>query len=137
MSEIKEINITRGLTINVNDQGDTITLIVDDQRFIDRFYGLIETFDKSVKQINSKSAGYKSERDRLKQLMEETRKIMNNIDELFGQGACVKIFGDIVPSPVLLADFFDQMIPITKAYTNERQQVIERKYNRSRKGARR
>ena len=60
MSEIKEINITRGLTIKVNDQGDTITLNVDDQRFIDRFYGLIETFDKSVKQINSKSAGYKS-----------------------------------------------------------------------------
>ena len=44
MSEIKEINITRGLTIKVNDQGDTITLNVDDQRFIDRFYGLIETF---------------------------------------------------------------------------------------------
>lgn len=136
MSEMKEINITRGLTIKVNDQGETITLNVDDQRFIDRFYGLIETFDKSVRQINGKAAS-KSERDRLKQLMEETQKIMNNIDELFGKGACVKIFGDIVPSPVLLADFFDQMIPITRAYTNERQQVIERKYNRSRKGARR
>lgn len=132
---MKQISVTRGIAIKVNDQGDTISMNVDDQRFIDKFYGLIETFDKSTAVIRGKqNAG---EREKLKNLISETEKIMAGIDDIFGKDACKKIFGDIVPSPVLIADFFDQMIPITRNYTNERQKMIEQKYSRSRKGGRR
>ena len=131
---MKQISVTRGIAIKVNDQGDTISMNVDDQRFIDKFYGLIETFDKSTAVIRGKqNAG---EREKLKNLISETEKIMAGIDDIFGKDACKKIFGDIVPSPVLIADFFDQMIPITRNYTNERQKMIEQKYSRSRKGGR-
>lgn len=132
---MKQISVARGIAIKVNDQGDTISMNVDDQRFIDKFYGLIETFDKSTAVIRGKqNAG---EREKLKNLISETEKIMAGIDDIFGKDACKKIFGDIVPSPVLIADFFDQMIPITRNYTNERQKMIEQKYSRSRKGGRR
>lgn len=132
---MKQISVARGIAIKVNDQGDTISMNVDDQRFIDKFYDLIETFDKSTAVIRGKqNAG---EREKLKNLISETEKIMAGIDDIFGKDACKKIFGDIVPSPVLIADFFDQMIPITRNYTNERQKMIEQKYSRSRKGGRR
>ena len=59
---------------------------------------------------------------------------MTQLDNLFGEGCCKKVFGDIVPTPYIMADFFDQMTPILNKYANDRQAKIAEKYNRNRTG---
>ena len=61
---------------------------------------------------------------------------MDDIDKLFGEESCRKIFGNIIPTPFLIYDLFDQLIPIIKEHTNERQNRIAEKYSNKRKGSR-
>ena len=132
---MNEIRVNRGIVVNVNDDGDTIVINTEDQRFMDNFLLLTEKLDKISKEANAPELESKSEREQLQYLMEKTKIIMADIDGLFGKDACKKVFGDIIPSPYLIADFFDQMIPIAEKYMDERQRKISQKYSNRRKGS--
>ena len=133
---MNEIRVNSGIVINVNDNGDTITVNAEDQNFIDRFMELNDKLDAVSKEMNRPELKEKSEREQLHILMDKTKEIMAGIDELFGGDACKKVFGDIIPNPYLIADFFEQLMPIVKQYMNERQKKIAEKYSNNRKGAR-
>lgn len=133
---MENIRVNRGIVVNVNDAGDTITVNVEDQMFIDRFFGLINRLDEMSKDMDSDAVKALEKREQVRKLIEKTKELMEDIDGLFGEGCCRKVFGDIVPSPYLIADFFDQLTPIAEAYMNERQKDIAKKYNNARKGAR-
>lgn len=129
-----KIRVNRGIVVEVNDEGETIRINAEDQMFVNRFYDLIERLEKTQKDMEEHKD--KEEREQLSIMIEKTRDIMDEIDGMFGAGACAKVFGDIVPSVYLIADFFDQLIPIVTAYADDRQKQIESKYNRYRKGSR-
>jgi len=131
-----KIRVNSGIAIEVNDAGDTITINAEDQSFIDRFYGMIEKLQEMTKEMEASEMEKKGERDSLKIMIERTREIMKDIDDLFGADSCKKVFGDIVPSAYLIADFFDQLTPIAEKYIGERRKIIENRYSRRRKGAR-
>ena len=59
---------------------------------------------------------------------------MSDIDNMFGENACKKVFGDIIPNPYLIADFLDQLTPIAEQYMDARQKKISERYSRNRKG---
>lgn len=131
----KKIRVNSGIVIEVNDNGDTIIMNADDQEFIDKFYDLIDRIEQMKKQVEEAGFRTKSEREKHKYMMDNTKDIiMTDIDALFGAGTCQKVFGNIIPSAYLIAEFFDQLIPIAKKYANDRQQAISSKYNRNRKG---
>lgn len=131
---MNEIRVNSGIVVNVNDNGDTITINVEDQGFIDKLFGFYNKIDSVANDMNTPEMKEKSEREQLKIVIEKTKEIMRDIDDMFGLDACEKIFGDIIPSPYLIADFLDQLMPIAKQYMDERQKKIAEKYSRKRKG---
>ena len=133
---MNQIRVNSGIVVEVNDNGDTIVINVEDQNFIEKFYGLLEKLEEMKKKTQAPELREKSEREQHQFAIAETKKLMADIDVLFGMDACRKIFGDIIPSPYLIAEFFIQLLPITKQYANERQKKIAEKYNRDRKGSR-
>ena len=131
----KKIRINSGIVIEVNDNGESITMNADDQMFIDKFMRLIEKLEVLTKQLEGMNE--KGEREQLDTLVGGTREIMEDMDRMFGENTCKKVFGDIVPSPYLIGEFFDQLIPIAETYMDERQKEIAKRYSRKRKGGRR
>lgn len=130
-----KIRVNSGIVIEVNDNGDTITVNGEDQRVIEKFMELIENMDKLTEELSDLKT--ENAREQIKMLIEKTKGIMSGIDDLFGEDTCKKVFGDIVPQPHLIADFFEQLMPIVKQYMDDRQKKIAEKYNRGRKGGRR
>ncbi len=134
--ENQKIRVVSGIKVEVNDAGECIVMNVEDQSFLEKFYGVIEKISSVQERMESAEVKAMEEREQLQELIEQTKGIMQEIDALFGADACRKVFGDIVPTPYLLAEFFDQMIPITDKYADERQKRISAMYSRNRKGAR-
>lgn len=132
-----KIRVNSGIVVEVNDKGETIVINAEDQNFIEKFYGLLEKLEEMKKRAGASELKEKSEREQHQYAISETKNLMADIDNVFGENACKKIFGDIVPSPYLIMTFFEQIVPITRQYANERQKKIAEKYNRSRKGGKR
>lgn len=131
--ENKKIRVNTGITIEVNDNGDTIVVRVDDSNFVDAFYDLLEMMEQKEKEIAASK--YENDREKLSFVKEKMKEIVRQIDQLFGQDTCKKVFGDIIPSGYAVADFFEQLVPIISEYSDARQKKIAEKYNRSRKGS--
>lgn len=131
---MNEIRVNSGIVVNVNDNGDTITINVEDQSFIDKLFGFYNRIDSVANEMNTPEMEGKSEREQLDSVIEKTKEIMKDIDGMFGDNACKKVFGDIIPSPYLIADFLDQLVPIANQYMDERKKKIAERYNRKRKG---
>lgn len=127
---MEQIRVNTGITVEVNEAGDTIRINVEDQNFIDKFYGMVDRLEKVSKEMKEPGISEMSEHEQLRLMIGHVRKLMEEIDGLFGEGSCKKIFGDIVPSAYLLADFFEQMTPIVERYIGERQKYINGKYVR-------
>lgn len=127
-----KIRVRKGIQVEVNDNGDIITLLVEDMQFMDGFYGIIDKFTQTAEKMSAVKT--ESVREQLKLLVEECRNLTQEIDLVFGDECCKKVFGDMVPSPYAMTDFFDQIAPILGKYANERQSKIGQKYNKHRQG---
>lgn len=132
---MNQIRVNSGIVVEVNDNGETITVNAEDQNFIDKFFDLRERLDTLAGKMGSSDVQNQGEREQLRTLIDGTKEIMADIDQLFGENACRKVFGDIIPNPYLIADFFEQLTPIARQYMDERQKKIDAKYNRNRKGS--
>ena len=132
---MEKIRVSRGVTIEVNDNGDTITMNADDQQFVEKFYGLIEKSNDISKELKREDVQKLSDHEQLKVVIVKIKELMKDIDVLFGTDSCKKIFGEIVPHPYLIADFFEQLKPIVKKHVDARQRKIAEKYNNKRKGS--
>lgn len=130
--ENNKININTGVTIEVNDNGDTIVARIDDTLFIDQFHMFLDKVEEVSREIELLNT--ENDREALKIITEKTKILMSVIDDMFGEDACKKIFGNIVPSGFAIAEFVEQLVPIFDNYTNTRQKKISDKYSRNRKG---
>lgn len=127
---MNSIRVNRGIEIEVNDFGDTICIPVNDMNFIDNYNGVIEVFERVDKEIEEKE-GTLSPREELQFIISKTKEIMDEINNLFmDEQCCSKVFGNIVPSPFLLADFFEQLCPYVEKHASERQKKIMAKYKK-------
>ena len=133
----RSLRVETGVTIEVNDAGECIVARLDDNSFTDRFYDILDTMEKTSVLLDEAEENGKDEREQLTIVTDRIKKVMQDIDNLFGADACKKVFGDIIPSGYAIADFFDQLLPIFEEYANEKQQKILSKYSNKRKGARR
>ena len=131
--ENKKIRVTTGVTIEVNDNGDTIVARIDDALFVNGFYDLLESMEKKQNEIES--TVIEDDREKLDFITGKTKEIIAQIDSLFGVDTCKKVFCGAIPSAYAIADFFDQLVPIFEEYADVRQKKIAEKYNRGRKGS--
>lgn len=145
------LRIDNGLKrIEVNDAGEYIEFSVVDNRFFRSFFDLLQWFDKQenrkeikeMEQQNDKVVsddGNKINYDIANSIIDTREKISKEacekIDNIFGTEASRKIFVNVVPDMYMIADFFEQITPLVEKYAKERNQSINKKYNKSRKGA--
>ena len=136
-------------TIEVNDNGDCISIPISDSTFYERFAELLKNFEKKQVEIEQQgkelSKKHKDKPDDDVDMIVDVFSLYKNLckdvcaelDKLFGEGCCKKVFvGVEVPSVELIGDFFEQIIPLLNQYAKERNQKINLMYNRNRKGAR-
>ena len=137
MENVK-IRVESGIKINVNDAGDCIVANVNDNTFVENFYKLVETVDnlsKEMEPVEVEPEDVEAGKQYLDIIKEKTELITREIDVLFGQNACTKIFGEgVSPTGYAIADFFNQLIPIFEKYADEREKKISNRYTRRRKG---
>ena len=132
--------------IEVNGKGETITVDVMSLDFPLRFQKAyesilkIENKAKAEELIISKKQDHKSDHDILSSNEKERIKMMNDrfnemravIDDLFGEGASKKIFGDY-NWVTMFHEFFDAITPVLKEAGMKADSVyesIEKKYGK-------
>lgn len=130
--------------IEVNDNGDYITLNLSDNNFLDRFFSLYknlqEMADKATeeeKEIKKKHAGGGDSvafaEDAFSLYKGFSSGLMAEVDNLFGEGTCTKVFGDIKPTFDLYIEFFEQLTPYIQEFAKEKAQRMN-KYSAARTG---
>lgn len=135
--------------IDVNDQGEYISIPISDTSFYERFGEILKYFDnkqadieRQAKELAGKHEGKPNDDtdmiiDSVKMYSDLCKDVCTQLDKLFGEGCCRKVFvGVESPGVELIGDFFEQITPLLKQYADERNQKFNTKYNRSRKGAR-
>nr|DAH96577.1 MAG TPA: tail assembly chaperone protein [Caudoviricetes sp.] len=147
MSEMYgNIKIDSGIRkIGVNDAGDYIELSVTDVTLLDRFSNLVEWFSSKQEELARFDEDFKARHagdtddteaviEAIHKRTEAFRETCKQIDNVFGEGCCKKVFGNIIPDELPLMDFFDQMTPVMQRMAAERGEKLKTKYSRDRKG---
>lgn len=135
--------------IEVNDNGDYISIPISDAAFYERFGALMKNFEQKQVDIEQKVSALSEKHkdkpsddvdaivDSIQLYSELCRYTCAELDKLFGEGCCQKVFAGIQnPSVELIGDFFEKIVPLLNQYAKERNQKIDLMYNRNRKGAR-
>lgn len=139
--------------IEVNDNGDYITVNLSDGAFFDKFNNFLNWFynkqDDVEKKCDELKAKYPEQEeesvdmhihmfgDSAKLYRELCDEVCVELDKLFGERCCQKVFPGVEsPGFELIIDFIDNITPLLQKYAVERNQKINARYNRNRKGAR-
>lgn len=128
--------------IEVNDQGEYIEFNIADPEWMKGYVELSEYFDEKKTVIDELKNLSQEDEDNLaaiKKLAQERvdmcKTIAEKIDILFGHNASFKIFETDVPDEFAIYDFFEQIVPYIEQAKVERDNLINSKYNNTRKGA--
>ena len=130
--------------ITVNDNGDYITIPLDSQDFKPGILALMRDLERRAKDqqqrakdISDATAGAQDPgeyREKVEELaglnLADCQELSRQVDNLFGDGACTKIFGRGVPSLFAFADFFEQLAPIVKKCAQEEAAAAQKRVNK-------
>lgn len=130
--EKASIRVSKGIEVEVNDNGDTITMNVESAEFVNEFYALLDKFENLADKARSDEYKAMDTREKLTVIVQGTKDVLASIDSIFGDGASRKIFGDATPSLYIIADYFEKITPIIRKYAEQRRSDIMRRYNSSR-----
>lgn len=130
--------------IEVNDSGDFITMSLNDNDFLSRFFSLYENVQKMAEESSAREREiqerYKESEDRIGRAKASYdlytkcgKDMMGEVDALFGDGTCKKVFGDITPTFDLYIEFFEQLTPYLQEFAQEKSQRMS-KYSAARTG---
>lgn len=145
-----KLRVDNGIkNIEVNDNGDYISIPISDTAFYQRYADMLKNFEKKQAEIEQQSKDLKEKHkdkpqddtdmivDTVDLYVKLCKDVCAELDNLFGEGCCRKVFAGIeTPSEDLIADFFEQLTPLLQKYAKERNQKITLMYSRNRKGAR-
>lgn len=151
----KKLSINSGVkTIEVNDNGDYISIPMNDGAFYGRFKDFLAWLDaKQADMQKAPETAPQSATDAAEQGEDKPidigalssaldtytglcKEICERLDALFGAGCCRKVFPGVeIPDFVLIDDFLEQITPILAEFAQERNERINLKYNSRRKGA--
>ncbi len=144
------LRVSSGIkTIEVNDAGECINVPVGDAAFFERFGAAMKNFGQKEAEYNNRADALSEKHkdkpdgdvgaivDGIGLYADLCRDTCAELDRLFGEGCCRKVFPGIEnPSAELIGEFFEQITPLLNKYGQERSEKINLMYNRNRKGAR-
>ena len=118
--------------IEVNDDGDCITIPVGDDSFLRGFYEALDDIQKAA-------ASVKIDGDDILVAMDTVidfdRQTSEKVDGLFGEGTCRKVFGDgVLPGLEMILEFFAAVVPYLEEYRKDRAAALG-KYSAARRGS--
>jgi hypothetical protein len=127
--------------IEVNDKGEYIELNFNDRSFPHRFFELIKSFESKEKEFmdRAKKIEILEEKDeKTKASLELDKEIhyflLKEVDKVFGNDTCKKVFGDIIPSAECYKEFFEALMPYFQEFAKETA-IENKKYTAERKGS--
>ncbi len=131
---MEKIRIQRNVKhIEVNDNGEFITLDFNDQSLPYRFVQTMKDIYAKQQEFEKKLA----DGDNMYTVIELEHEInlyfKEKIDLLFGEDTCRKVYGDILPSIEMHIDLLNQLTPYFEEYTKMRREKMN-KYNAGRMG---
>lgn len=157
MSEkIGSLRVDRGIRqIEVNEEGECIEVSLNDSGFFEKFASFLGWLEKEqrefeawagqfqetyqnmvIKKDTGESLNVPALEEYAAKKVELSKGICGKLDLLFGEGCCQKVFGPVLPDESSVADFLEQLTPILQKLAEERNESIQLRYDRSRKGAR-
>lgn len=112
-------------TIKVNNKGDEIVLDLDDMSIRGKLEEFFKTIDEYIIKINSANDDHES----YNYSLEMSKKIVNLIDDIFGDNASIKLFGNSSPTIDLIYEFgikFQNLFPkFIKSKIENQKKIIE------------
>lgn len=138
---MEKIRLQRNIKrIEVNDDGEFITLDFDDLNLPYRYYGMIRRFEKDRAEFAAKLAEKLkdgSPEENNDELINAERELniylRDAVDKVFGEGTCRKVYGDILPSVEMHLQFFEALRPYFEEEGKRRQSRMN-KYSARRMG---
>ena len=135
------IRITRNIKrIEVNDQGECIVLDFDDLNLPYRYYNMLRKMEQDRIKFNEELAEKlkgKTDEEATAELIEAERRLniyfRDAVDEVFGEGTCRKVYGDILPSIDMHMQLFDELRPYFEEEAKRRREKMN-KYSARRTG---
>ncbi len=133
-----KISVNSGVkVIEVNDQGETISLPLGDPAFTHGLVELMQLFSvksgeiaQACKNIDI-SAVAAAKAEQLSVVASLNLKVCTEmkerVDALFGDDVCRKVFGNIIPGMAAFSDFFDQLAPFIEEYGRERESKLRQR----------
>lgn len=133
MAETLRINVDN-VVLEVNDNGETITLPLGDERFTKRLYDYV-----SHMQDEAKSLDEKKDSDDIISIVDANigfhEKIKTEFNEMFGDRAYEKVYGDdILVGVEYIIQFIDQITPYIEKHQKNRAEKLT-KYSADRVGS--
>ena len=118
-------------TIAVNDAGDTITVNISDYALMADLADLARELEVAAKDVAEKAAEIDSKSPNAVQQArsvagynkEICTTIKARVDGILGEGTCLKVFGDIVPSIPAQLDFLGQLTEVINGFMKEAQEA--------------
>ena len=125
---------TGTVKIEVNDQGEYIELLFGDQSFPKRVFDLMQNFEEKREEV-IEEFGFDdiTPGEAVEKNLEIHTFFRDEIDKVFGPETCRKVFGNIIPSVEMLAQFFECLEPYFEDFRKKQVQK-NTKYNAQRLG---
>ncbi len=124
-----KIRVKTGIEVEVNDAGECIIIPVEDAVFVQKMQEMSNKLVAVRNRYAQRMQG-KSQSESIKIIMDASKEIMTEIDDLFGEDSCRKIFGDTIPSIFAIGEFMNQIIPIAERYAEDRMKRMNEKYGK-------
>lgn len=115
--------------IEVNDDGDYITLRLGDAAFTNGLTQLIKEAQRCATELDAMPSGDTPEETAkfTEASVEACNQIVEHIDGLFGADTCKKVFGDRTPDFAAFTEFFTQIAALVKKFEEERRMESEKR----------
>ncbi len=147
MDELQIENWTR--QIKVNENGDTIQYSLANSAFYDELISFAQWIQSD--ELRAQAEEVTRQQENMKKSdgkfdlnaaslasaveLNMSKAACEKIDKMFGENACKKVFGDIIPQMDIIVAFLNAVIPIVKKNAEERSKKINTQFSKSRKGA--
>ncbi len=147
MDKLQIDNWTR--KIEVNDNGDTIQYSLANSAFYDELISFAQWIQSD--ELRAQAEEVTKQQENMKKSdgkfdlnaaslasaveLNMSKAACEKIDKMFGENACKKVFGDIIPQMDIIVAFLNAVIPIVKKNAEERSKKINTQFSKSRKGA--
>ncbi len=122
-------------TIEVNSEGDTITVNIGDYALMADLVSLVRELEDAAREVAHKASEIDADGvDKIKSIAECNAEVCaglkDRVDAVLGAGTCLKVFGDVLPGIPELLDFLGQLVDVLGGFWDEAQKESDKRLSK-------